>query len=173
MDWLRRNYMVVIVLGAIILSFFVLRSQNGAAIDADRRDNVQSCIRENSRSALSIAWEHQILAASSNNQRLTRPFEQIVRGTEAYLAIAQYVNDPSPATEVRTVRLENKTTARVLTKDATALIQKGCEMSFHAEPGSSHPPAIPIKGPVLTRDLPTPPKKHPDKGVDDRKNSQK
>jgi len=173
MEWLRQHIWTLIILGALVLSFFIQSGQTNDAFEKDKADNVQSCMRENSRSALAIAWEHQILAASTNNQRLARPFEQIVRGTEAYLAIARYVHDPTPATEVRTVRLENKTTARVLTKDASALIQEGCERSFHAELGSAHPLVVPIKGPAVTRDIPKPPKKHPNKGVDDRENSQK
>lgn len=152
MEWVRRNFIALVIVAALIGSFIVQSHEADLANTATRVDNIASCVRENARSALNVAWEGEVVTRSqeqANEARqpsaaLVRPFERLARGAEAYLAIARYIKNPTKATETEVVVLNNGTTASVLTPHATGLIEKGCVLAFHGKPSEAVTPPIPV-----------------------------
>lgn len=153
--------MTLIVLGAIAASFFVGRYEADRADERALAANLASCMRENSRSAIGSAWQHELADFANNaaEREQVIPLEQLVRGSEAYLSIANYIEDPTAAVQTRTVLLDNGTVARVLTERSSALIQEGCERSYGASPGTAVPLPLPVAETISpagaqTRDAP-------------------
>src|SRR4051794_5002629 len=93
MEWVRRNFIALVIVAALIGSFLVQSHETEVAKTETRIDNIASCVRENARSALNVAWEGEVVTRSqeqANEARqpsaaLVRPFERLARGAEAYL----------------------------------------------------------------------------------------
>ena len=151
MAWIRRNLMTIIVLVAIVVSFLVARDERIRAQEQERLDNVASCVRANTRSALGTSFQRQFASAiadqagqSKKNLEIARDFAANARGGISYLAIAAFSDHPENATRVHEVTINGKE-ARILTPHAERLIISGCAQAFHADEVPRSYPALGLR----------------------------
>jgi ActR/RegA family two-component response regulator len=146
MDWIRRNKMFVLIGVALLLSFAVNQWEAAQQELETTRDNVSSCVRANTRGALTIAFERRTARArlDTGDFEIAADYSAYARGGTAYLAIAQFIRHPEEATRVHRVQFNHKD-AIVLTPRAEELILEGCARAFHAE-DEEIPETVPALG---------------------------
>lgn len=127
MQWIRHNLMAVILVGAIIVSFAVTRSESHHREDRLKQSDIASCVRENTRSALQAAYQLQTAAVrrKTGDVPAAESYEAFARGTEAFLAAPRGLGDRE-----RMVAVEKVGAIYRLTPEAYKLIRRGCMQAW-------------------------------------------
>jgi hypothetical protein len=141
MDFLRRNIVTIAVLIAIALSLGISLHQTAVNAAHAKRDDVASCVRANTRSALTAAWQRSVVPLVKDQPELADEFAAYAHGSAVYLAIAQYVKHPENATRVHEIHIGAEH-AMVLTRAAEHLIIEGCARAFHSDTAPKDYPAL-------------------------------
>lgn len=131
MRWIRQHFMALVVLVAIVVSFFV------AQHDSIERDKAQSdalvagCVQSGTGRALLSAWQSDAADArrAEGDVEVANDYVAYANATAASLAIAKLIDDPKRATQAVKVHTENGPQF-VLTQEAAALVARGCEAQY-------------------------------------------
>lgn len=146
MAWLRRNYIAIIISLALVAAF-VFNQQDIASRAHDAKvDDVASCVRANTRSALSAASQRFTgnFVRRQGLPHVADVFAEYSHGSATYLAISRYMNSPENATRVHTIMADGEP-SKVLTSRSEELIIEGCSRAFHAS-GDEIPEDFPALG---------------------------
>jgi hypothetical protein len=128
MSWIRHNWLALVVLVAIVGSFFVARADS-IQRDADQADAlIEGCVSSNTARALVAAFQHRTADArrSTGDIGIANDYDAFARGQESNLIAAKYTDDPSAAAQVIVREDENGQLAVELTPESEALISESC-----------------------------------------------
>ena len=131
----RRHWVVIVMLGAIVASFLVSSHESAQQDALQRRQSIEACVRASARFALNAnGWD--ILAARVRGRDAPGDAES----ADNYQAVGRGQIDLIPAPEgfegsaalvaVNLVREEAAPPRYVLTSQAQRLQREGCERAF-------------------------------------------
>lgn len=143
---LSQRIWTFVLLAAIVGSFAVNRVDVVNRASQARADDVASCVRANTRAALTAASQRFTgdFVRKRGFPEIADSFGEYAYGSTTYLAISQYIDDPQNATRVHTIDVRGEE-ATVLTTRAEELIIAGCAQAFHAT-GDEIPTDFPALG---------------------------
>lgn len=129
MQWIRANWLALIVVLAIGASFVAAREDSRARTDAQRINLIQGCIRNSSKTALDTAYKMRTADArrSTGDDKIADDYDAFARGA--------LISIPAPkgfeeSTALIGVRLNAAGDKYVLTKQAVTLQRAGCERAY-------------------------------------------
>lgn len=131
MDWIRRNAVVLIFVVAIVASFAINRADS-VDRDAEQANTlVAGCVQAGTGRALLSAWQRDAAEArrAEGDTDVASDYEAYANATAASLAIARLIDDPERATEAVKVQTPDGPQF-VLTEEAAALVEKGCDNQY-------------------------------------------
>ena len=131
MSWFRQHWLALVVLVAIVASFFIGQHDSEVQRDQTRDDTVTLCVLSSSARALLTAYQRRTgeARASTGDYAIADDYFAFARGQAANLAISSYLDNPNEATRVVKVHTPNGDMFQ-LTEHSQALVDRGCELAL-------------------------------------------
>jgi hypothetical protein len=132
LSWLTRNWTVLVVLIAVVLSFIISDSESSRRDRQQANQLVQNCLRASQRTALNAAFAQSAAATrrAHGNERVADEYDAEARGMIVTIPAPAGHRRDAELTRIMFVPNARGSLKAVLTPRARLLQQQGCEESF-------------------------------------------
>lgn len=131
MDFIKKNAVTLLIAVALIASFVINLQQTREAELRGKINDVSSCLRANTRSALQAGFQRSLIRAgvADESPKLERILARHARGNMAYLAAR--ITNIAPEEAIRTQKrtIDGKQVI-ILSNRSALLLEKGCAAAF-------------------------------------------